>query len=273
MVTKSSQDHPHRRRFGRRPLHSGFTLIELLVVISVIAILFAFTFPALSTARNAARGSACLSNLHQLGLAGIACLDDSDGVFPAVELHWGVGGSFAVTVNRDLHEASQRANPQSLHHLFGPYVRTPQVFRCPSDIGMTLPQDRSQDWLGEFNDVDSYNFHPSENRSGVPIWERFGESYREAAELANWGEALQVDQIASPAEVFFLADGAGYWHTRYHRQSNATDDEPVDGIGDEERWQTNAVYLDGHTRCVPFNDALWQPYLQVVYQTYERDRE
>ena len=46
----------------------GFTLIELLVVIAIIAILAAILFPVFAQAREAARKTACLSNMKQLGL-------------------------------------------------------------------------------------------------------------------------------------------------------------------------------------------------------------
>ena len=60
-------------------MRSKFTLIELLVVIAIIAILAAMLLPALQQAREKSRSISCLSNMKQLGQAGLSySIDHND---------------------------------------------------------------------------------------------------------------------------------------------------------------------------------------------------
>ena len=54
---------------NHRKAKEGFTLVELLVVIAIIGILMAMILPAIQSAGESGRKTACLNNLRQLGLA------------------------------------------------------------------------------------------------------------------------------------------------------------------------------------------------------------
>jgi prepilin-type N-terminal cleavage/methylation domain-containing protein/prepilin-type processing-associated H-X9-DG protein len=59
----------------------GFTLIELLVVIAIIGVLMALLLPAIQSARESGRKTACMSNAYQLGMA-VNRFDQDKGKVP-----------------------------------------------------------------------------------------------------------------------------------------------------------------------------------------------
>ncbi|UCC68921.1 MAG: type II secretion system protein [Armatimonadota bacterium] len=52
-----------------RARRTGFTLVELLVVIAIITVLIAIALPVYTRAREKARQSACMANMHQLAVS------------------------------------------------------------------------------------------------------------------------------------------------------------------------------------------------------------
>ena len=74
-------------------MRRGFTLIELLVVMVIIALLVGLLLPAMGSARDMARTTACKNNLRQIGMAMYLYTAENRGYFPpaAEDGYWGGG--------------------------------------------------------------------------------------------------------------------------------------------------------------------------------------
>jgi len=74
---------------GRSLRRAAFTLIELLVVVAVIAVLVAILLPAMSQARERARGLLCINQMRQLGLQVLEYTQNNGEWLPQAEESWG----------------------------------------------------------------------------------------------------------------------------------------------------------------------------------------
>ena len=105
-------------------LKNAFTLIELLVVIAIIAILAAILFPVFGRARENARRSSCQSNLRQIGLGVLQYTQDYDEKM--------------VPTFVGANDANASNGFRAWGALVQPYIKSAQVFACPSNTSNTL---------------------------------------------------------------------------------------------------------------------------------------
>lgn len=109
----------HMPRYKSPP--EAFTLVELLVVIAVIGILAAMLVPVISKAKEAAKATQCLSNLHQLGLGLQMFVDQNKQRMPTM-------------YDRPVSTNSMFTNfPTSPDVVLANYVGSTNVWKCPSD--------------------------------------------------------------------------------------------------------------------------------------------
>jgi len=70
------------KKCQKQAVSIAFTLVELLVVISIIGLLAGLAVPAINSGLKSAKAGACLSNLHQIGVATLAYAADNSFKLP-----------------------------------------------------------------------------------------------------------------------------------------------------------------------------------------------
>jgi len=206
-------------------------MIELLVVIAIIAILAGIIFPVFARAKAAAKQTACINNLKQIGASIGIYMTEYDDVFPS-----------AVDPVDRYHPEIWDAEPEFqaripymplLSEVVQPYLENADVFHCPSDDGTETVDDHP--WL-------DFGSSPS-------MFATYKSSYFFRTEIAFKYFSQTMFQL--PADINVLFDACGHWHGsggRVHKNDNGQ------GYTDKIRgFRYSTLYGDLHVKNVTFD--------------------
>ena len=232
----------------------AFTLVELLTVIAIIAVLAAIIFPVMSSVKEKARQSTCMSNLRQIGQAmQIYKMDNKK--YPDI-----LGAAIGYDPNNPT-ELLPFQNRMNSGGLYGDYIKSPQVFHCPTsqlidtkDYATYENKDNNTATVSVYS-YDSYDFHvvdPNEytdvdgHRLYTNVSERYSTSWADTqGTLSDSEYARQLKFRNPPAETVVT------WCSNH-----ATDPE-----GDNPSGISIVLFLDGHTdikQASELKDLRWR---------------
>lgn len=249
----------------------AFTLIELLVVIAIIAILAAILFPVFAQAKVAAKKTSDLSNLKQIGLAGLIYAGDFDDVYNPV-------GS-ATTC-----PAPETATWDVWQALVVPYTKSGAIFLSP---GAKAKNDLwGTDWYCKAHlpgMVLDGNFYVSYVQNNFETWSWGAGTTWTDGNAAHYGfrydtgNVISQTQVEDVAGTIRIVDGiyteiAWEPYTDYARASNIGGAE-VTYVG--KNWaatkadqggyfgeRINISYADGHAGSMKWGTT--RPYMWTI---------
>jgi len=191
----------------------GFTLVELLVVIAIIAALAAMLLPSLARAKDKARSTQCVSNLHQWNVALALYQNDNEDYIPRR------GQGVQPLSNVDRTEDWFNALPALIESPTYQSLVTNGTVLQPADSTVFVCPNTKQTGAARFL------------------------SYAMNIYVSPWIRPLphRMGDIPRPDTVVFLADGPGGY------SSTAPSVMPY-SVQARHSQQANLAFLDGHVQ-------------------------
>jgi len=177
------------------PDRAAFTLVELLVVIAIMGILAALVLSVAGRAKEEARATSCLANLHQTGLALQIYVQENNNKLPVMR-----------DVSTDTNVAATNTFP-AINTVLASPLGNLNVLHCPSDLqNYFSTTGSSYSWNSLLNGEDAdhlviFNIHF--NAQDIPVL------YDKAAFHAARGAAQAVNYLYADGHIKNLLAMAG----------------------------------------------------------------
>ena len=220
--------------------HRAFTLIELLVVIAIIAILAAILFPVFAQAKEAAKRTACLSNMKQLGTGVQLYLGDADDTYPLV---YNGGGSCS----------------HAEYVLLYPYLKNLDIMTCPDggSSGDTIPNCAVAS--GELPAKPS-TFHTHYGFNWGPLIYAGGGLHgtlQKAANGVSFQPGINATSVVNPADTFVYSDSYDTYRPTMGMEwllDSYAGAASQKGLRHAGHW--DIAFTDGHAKNVQFKGGV-----------------
>lgn len=234
----------------------GFSLVELLVVVAIIALLLSVALPSLGQAREVARASVCLNNLHSIGQATtVYQADHRDFFFATVRQDYPATGMRTYFWGTDSDPVDRTASP-----LLKNLSNSDSVLLCPMQPwGSYVPQGSVNEPTTNFG-YNAWCLDPA-------LWNRRDEAGKPMPRK-------RISDIEHPGELFVMADSAMYWAPGgVPIVQNSTSLDPVK-LKFGNRWmpnttptthfrhfdKTQALTADGHAQAYDRTGGMLKPH-------------
>ncbi len=239
-------------------MKKNFTLIELLVVIAIIAILAGMLLPALSKARESARGSQCINNKKQTMLAQIQYSNDFDNFYI------GYMRNAPNDTSAALWTAILVNTPNSIgvyNVVGGGYIDRNSI-ACPTVPRRNSPGDTAYDYYRNAFGID----HTSAADFDTARQDKLGK-YRimqggaEERSLFNLGQMKNPSDIAIFMDAYQVRATGSFAFARFSFKSTLEDSKAVQA----HNGRISTAFADGHAamhtgdelKSMPFNLQTW----------------